>query len=101
MVNDDLNIPRALAVVQEMLKSDIDDAKKYATILDFDRVLGLNLDKLDKPETLPQNIQKLVEARQAARAAKEWAKSDQLRDQIQELGYTVQDTKDGMKVIKM
>ena len=100
MVNDDLNIPRALAVVQEMLKSDIDDAQKYATILDFDRVLGLNLDKLDKPETLPENIQKLVEARQAARAAKEWAKSDQLRDQIQELGYTVQDTKDGMKVIK-
>ncbi len=100
MVNDDLNIPRALAVVQEMLKSNIDDAEKCATILDYDRVLGLNLDKLDQPETLPENIQKLVEARQAARAAKEWAKSDQLRDQIQELGYTVQDTKGGMKVIK-
>jgi cysteinyl-tRNA synthetase len=100
MVNDDLNVPRALAVVQEMLKSDIADADKHATILDYDRVLGLNLDKLDQPETLPQNIQQLVEARQAARAAKEWAKSDQLRDQIQELGYTVQDTKDGMKVIK-
>jgi cysteinyl-tRNA synthetase len=83
-----------------MLKSDIADADKHATILDYDRVLGLNLDKLDQPETLPQNIQQLVEARQAARAAKEWAKSDQLRDQIQELGYTVQDTKDGMKVIK-
>ena len=99
-VNDDLNMPRALAVVQEMLKSDIDDAEKYATVLDYDRVLGLKLDQLDKPQALPEEVASLVEERRAARAAKNWAQSDRLRDQIQELGYTVQDTKDGMKVIK-
>ena len=99
-INDDLNMPRALAVVQEMLKSDINDADKFATIMDFDRVLGLGLDQVDQLEALPEEIQKLVDDRQAARAAKDWAMSDQLRDAIQDMGYTVQDTKDGMKVIK-
>jgi len=99
-INDDLNMPRALAVVQEMLKSDISDAAKFASIMDFDRVLGLSLDQLDKPEALPAEVQKLVEDRQAARANKDWARSDLLRDEIQNLGYSVQDTKDGMKVLK-
>jgi cysteinyl-tRNA synthetase len=100
-INDDLNMPRAMAVVQEMLKSDIRDGDKFATILDYDRVLGLSLDQADKPEALPEAVQKLVDARQAARFAKDWAKSDQLRDVIQDMGYAVQDTKDGMKVIKI
>jgi len=99
-INNDLNMPRAMAVVQEMLKSSIDDADKHATVIDYDRVLGLNLDKVDKPEELPQEIEILVAERQAARDAKDWAASDRLRDTIQDLGYTVQDTKDGIKVIK-
>jgi cysteinyl-tRNA synthetase len=101
MINDDLNMPRALAVVQEMLKSDISGADKFATIMDFDRVLGLSLDRVDKLEALPGDVQKLVDDRQAARAARDWAMSDQLRDAIQNMGYTVHDTKDGMKVIKI
>ena len=101
MINDDLNMPRALAVVQEMLKSDISGADKFATIMDFDRVLGLSLDRVDKLEALPGEVQKLVDDRQAARAARDWAMSDQLRDAIQNMGYTVHDTKDGMKVIKV
>jgi cysteinyl-tRNA synthetase len=93
-------MPKAMAVVQEMLKSSIDDADKHATAIDYDRVLGLNLDKVDKPEELPQEIEILVAERQAARAAKDWAASDRLRDTIQDLGYAVQDTKEGMQVIK-
>ena len=99
-INDDLNMPRAMAVVQEMLKSNIADVDKHATILDYDRVLGLRLDKVDKPAELPQKITLLVAERQAARDAKEWAASDRLRDTIQDLGYLVQDTKEGMQVIK-
>jgi cysteinyl-tRNA synthetase len=99
-INDDLNMPRAMAVVQEMLKSSMGDADKHATILDYDRVLGLSLDQVDKPEELPQEIKNLVAERQAARAAKDWAASDRLRDTIQDLGYLVQDTKGGMQVIK-
>ena len=99
-INDDLNIPRAMAVVQEMLKSNISDAEKHTTILDFDSVLGLRLDQLDKEQALPGEVQKLVDARLNAREAKNFAASDQLRSEIETLGYQVQDTKDGMKVVK-
>ena len=99
-INDDLNMPRAMAVVQEVLKSNITDSEKYATVLDYDRVLGLNLDQLDKAQALPPEVQKLVEARKKARDAKDFATSDSLRDEIEALGYMVQDIKDGMKVIK-
>jgi cysteinyl-tRNA synthetase len=99
-VNDDLNMPRAMAAVQELLKSGVSDGRKYTTILEFDQVLGLDLDRLDQPEELPSAVQKLVDARQNARENKQWAASDRLRDEIQDLGYLVQDTPDGMKVIK-
>ena len=99
-VNDDLNMPRALAAVQGLLKSSISDRQKYTTILDFDRVLGLDLDTLDQPEDLPSEVKELVEERQSAREAREWEASDRLRDEIQALGYMVQDTPEGMKVIK-
>jgi len=99
-VNDDLNMPRAMAAVQELLKSDISDSQKYATILDFERVLGLDLDELDRPEELPAEVQELANQRQRARDAKDWEASDRLRDEIQALGYMVQDTPEGMKVIK-
>jgi cysteinyl-tRNA synthetase len=82
-----------------MLKSGIPTCDKYATILDFDRVLGLNLDQADQPEELPAEVEKLVEARRKAREAKNWAASDRLRDEIQALGYTVKDTREGMKVL--
>ena len=99
-INDDLNMPRAMAVIQEMLKSDIGDAQKYGTILDFDRVLGLQLDRLGQAQALPSAVQKLVDSRRQARQAKDFAASDQLRAEIEALGYQVQDTKDGMKVVK-
>ncbi|MGE5257928.1 MAG: cysteine--tRNA ligase [Hyphomicrobiales bacterium] len=98
-VNDDLNMPRAMAVIQEMLKSGIPARDKNATILEFDRVLGLKLDQADKPEELPVEVAKLVEARRKARASKDFAASDRLRDEIQALGYTVKDTREGMKVM--
>jgi len=99
-INDDLNMPRAMAVIQEMLKSDIPGAEKHATILDFDRVLGLSLGQVDRPQELPAEVQALVDARRRARASKDWAGSDRLRDEILALGYTVKDTRDGMQLIK-
>jgi cysteinyl-tRNA synthetase len=99
-VNDDLNMPRAMAVVQQMLKSNIRDTEKHATMLDFDRVLGLRLDRLDQEPTLPEAVQKRVDARQQAREAKDFAASDRLRAEIEAMGYQVQDTKDGVKVVK-
>ncbi len=99
-VNDDLNLPRAMAVVQELLKSDLPPAVKRATVLDFDRVLGLDLDRLDRAEELPEEVRRLVAARKAAREAKDWAEADRLRAEIQKRGYTVKDTREGMQILK-
>jgi cysteinyl-tRNA synthetase len=98
-VNDDLNMPRGMAVVQELLKSDMPGAEKLATILDLDQVLGLDLDRVDQLQELPAEVQKLLEARRQARASKDFKASDRLREEIQALGYEVKDTREGMKVV--
>jgi cysteinyl-tRNA synthetase len=97
---DDLNVPAALAVVYSVLKSEISDADKYATIIDFDQVLGLGLDTISASITteLPAAIRTLIGERNAARTAKDWAKSDRLREQIEAAGYTVEDTPNGTQV---
>jgi cysteinyl-tRNA synthetase len=99
-INDDLNMPRAMAIVQEVLKADIREADRLATVEDFNRVLGLDLDRVEQGERLPDDVRELVERRQKAREEKNWALSDRLRDDIQDLGYVVQDAKAGMKVYK-
>ncbi len=99
-INDDLNMPRAMAVVQETLKADISGADKVTTVLDFDRVLGLDLAKIDRQDALPEEVRRLADERKRARQEKNWAASDRLRDEIQNLGFVVQDTKDGMKVFR-
>lgn len=99
-LNNDLNMPQALAAAQELLKSDLEPGVKLATVLDYDRVLGLDLDKIDRDQSLPPEVQAMVDARQQARKEKNWALSDELRDKIQALGYTVQDNPQGMKVFK-
>jgi cysteinyl-tRNA synthetase len=99
-INDDLNMPRAMAVVQELLKSELAAVDKLATLYDFDRVMGFGLAQVDQEESLPEDIRKMADERLKARAAKNWALSDELRDAIQERGYIVQDTSQGTKVFK-
>jgi len=103
-INDDLNIPQALAIAQDLLKSDIEPKSKLATILDFDRVLGLSLaqasdfvaNELSFNE-LPVEVQALVLARETARQNKDFVESDRLREEVKTRGYGLEDTKDGMK----
>ena len=80
----------------------------YAAALDFDRVLGLSLDKPEplkeessEPLEIPKEVAALAEERQLARKAKDWAKSDELRDKIAALGFKVVDTKEGAKLEKL
>jgi cysteinyl-tRNA synthetase len=100
-INDDLNMPRAMAAVQETLKSDLPPAVKLATVLDFDQVLGLSLSTVSAAEPLPAEVEIKLAQRQQARTDKNWALSDQLRDEIQSLGYQVQDAKGEQKVVKL
>lgn len=91
-INDDLNTAAAIGVVWELLKnSDVTDADKKATILDFDKVLGLKLEEKVAEKEIPKHVQELMGRRVKARSEKDWATSDQLRDQIKELGFEVQD----------
>jgi len=100
-VSNDLAMPEALAVVWKLMKSDIDSQEKWATLLDFDRVLGLNLDKEIIEEEIPGEVNKLIEERQEARKNKNWAESDRLRDLIKEKGYMVEDLEKSCKIIKI
>lgn len=100
-INDDLNMPQALAVVQELLKSKLPAEEKLATILDFDKVLGLNIEAAIKAEKLPDEVARLLKERTKAREEKNWAKADRLRGDIAKLGYAVEDAKEGMRVMKI
>lgn len=95
-INDDLNMPVAMSIVWDIIKSP-KKSKDYAELLlDFDRVLGFDLDSYVKQETsLPEEIQKLISERNEARANKNWVESDRIRDILIEKGYTVKDSKDG------
>ena len=94
-INDDLNIPQALAVIQELLKSDLSNENKLATVLDFDKVLGLDLEKAGKAEELSIEVKELIKIREKARAEKNWQTADKLRKEIEKKGYVVEDAKDG------
>ncbi len=92
-INDDLNMPRALALAWELVKSDRPAAAKKATLLVMDKVFGLRLAEWQPAtDAIPDEITQLAQQRQAARAAKNWAEADRLREQIAAAGYDVQDT---------
>ncbi len=99
-VNNDLNTSQALAVVSELRHdTTITDADKKATLLDFDSVLGLNLESLVYGY-VPEQVQNLVAEREQVRAQKDWKRSDELRDAIAALGYSVKDTETGSFVTR-
>lgn len=102
-INDDLNMPQALAVLNELLKSNEKPENKLATVLDFDRVLGLNLSKaaVKKEIKIPNDVQNLLNERESARKNKDWKKSDEFRDKIKEMGFEVKDTPEGQSIKKI
>ncbi len=87
-INDDLNTPQALAIVQELLKSKLSPSEKLATVLDFDLVLGLNLGKLSD---IPADVIELANDRKIAKINKDWARADELRGKIEARGFDVKD----------
>mgnify|MGYP001589297403 CR=1 FL=1 len=99
-LNDDLDTPRALAVVWKLLKdASLGAGSKYEALLFFDGVLALNLGAV-KDIAVPERVKELVRLREVARTEKNWKVSDELRTQISSLGWFVQDTPEGQKVKK-
>ena len=100
-INDDLNMPLAMGVVWEVVRNEKKSPKLAKLLEKFDSVLGLKItEKTKNEEEIPEEILKLVEQRKEARANKDWVKSDELRDLINQKGYNVKDTKEGMEITK-
>ena len=98
-ITDDLNAPKGLGILYTMTK----EAKSvdiYNLAQKFDEVFGISLDRLPAKEevVVPEEVQKLAEERFVARNAKEWAKSDEIRAEIEALGFAVKDVAGGFEI---
>lgn len=108
-MEDDLRTPEALAIVWEIIKSNIPGGDKYDLLVDFDTVLGLGFTTVamasSRPEIsveeLPLDVQALIQQREQVRLNKNWSESDRLRDEIVRLGYKIQDSSQGIKITKL
>ncbi|MEK7133939.1 MAG: cysteine--tRNA ligase [Patescibacteria group bacterium] len=116
-INDDLDTPGALAVLWEMTKDEtLSPEERLATLLDADRVLGLNLAEPDEAaqklaagemkeevaaENVPENIAALIKERDEARAAKNWQRADELRNIIESGGYSIEDAGASSRIFKL
>ena len=102
-INDDLNMPVAMSVIWDVVKNPTKSKQLADLLLDFDRVLGIDIQKNEnkQEEKLPEEIEELVKQRKEARENKDWALSDEIRDKLKEKGYAVKDTKDGMTIEKI
>ena len=101
-INDDLDLPTALSITREVARNNrISPAERVRLLLDFDRVLGLRLDSI-KPKArraLSDELLELVRQRDEARAARDWKRSDRIRDQLKERGFEVRDTPKGTELV--
>lgn len=96
-INNDLDTPAALAAMWNMIKSSQPGEAKFASLMEFDKILGLGLrkawEKLRRP--VPEEIKELVSKRQTLREEQKWDKADEIRKQIENQGFEVKDTDKG------
>jgi len=94
-INNDLNMPQALSVLWQMMRSSQDKAIIHATLLKMDEVLGLDL---NTSYEISESVQQLVKEREKARLKNDWKESDRLRKLINMEGFEVEDTSEGQKL---
>lgn len=104
-INDDLNVSKALAVLWDLLKSDCSKSKKVKSILDYDKILGLKLNEAKeirgKKLEIPEEVMRMVNEREKLRKQRRFHLADQLRNKIKKMGYEVEDTKKGVRVVPL
>jgi len=100
---NDLNTAEALALTWEFCRSDISGETKKATLQNCDAVLGLSLQEWTPPTQIkiPEEVQRLVDSRRKAREQRDWLAADRIRDDLLELGYTVEDVAEGPLVSRI
>ena len=94
-------MPLVMAVVWDVAREKEKSKDYYDLLMKFDTILSLDLDKEEKQESYSDEINAILEERKQARANKDFAKSDELRDKLKELGYEVKDTRDGQILNKI
>ena len=93
IINDDFNSSRGISFLWEILRDNrLNDAEKYELALDFDNVLGLDLDKEEEEIKIPLKIKNLMEKREKARKEEDWKKGDELKKEAKKEGYLIIDT---------
>lgn len=96
-INDDLNIPQALAVLWEVLKTnELGNKEKYLLALEFDRIFGLSLHKISRGK-LTKETKSLIKQREKARLNQDWELADKIRDKLKEKGVILEDTEKGTR----
>ncbi len=105
-INDDLNMPKALSIVWDLIKSDYPDSAKAESLLKIDQVLGLDLEKAREKKKLikivvPAEIQRLIEERNGLRKQGSYIQADHIRNKIKKLGFNIKDTKKGIEIEKI
>jgi cysteinyl-tRNA synthetase len=100
-VGDDLSMPEAMAVVWKMVKGDYEPRDIKATLLELDKILGLDLGREIVKEIIPEEVEALGKQRFEAKMAKNWAEADKLRDEIREKGYIIEDKEGGYNFKKI
>ena len=105
---DDVNTSMALTVVYDMLKAPISDVTKRKLVERFDEVLSLDLltagENLKNQSSVDpggeQYVKDKIEERKAAKKAKDFAKADQIRDELAKEGIVLKDTREGVEWYK-
>lgn len=100
-INDDINMPLAIAVVWDVAREKNKSKEYYDLLMKFDSILSLDLDKEEKIEEYPEVINELLDQRKNAKINKDYAKADEIRDKIRELGYEVKDTRQGQMIERL
>ena len=101
-IENDLNTPEVLAVVWKLVKDEsVSPADKRASLLDFDQVLGLDLENNEfEVKDISTEVEQLMKEREKARANGDYHKADKLREQIKKLGFVIEDTPSGQNISK-
>lgn len=106
---DDMNSPQALAALFEFLKAvykeeksftDADYRECFAALCDADRIFGFGIEEVARRD-IPADVQALIAQRETARKEKQWNRADELRAQIEKLGYGIEDTPHGPRAVNI